>query len=169
MSRFDDCLAFVLRHEGGFVDDPDDPGGATNRGITQATYDGWRLRNSLGPESVKFIKADEVAAIYRSDYWNKASCDKLPAPIDLVQFDTAVNQGVDTADRILQAACGVVQDGVVGPVTLQAVNAYNRWVLIGRYANGRISRYVAIAQMRPKSMKFLHGWLRRVGDLLAAI
>lgn len=166
---FDRAVVFVLKHEGGFVDDPDDPGGATNHGVTQRVYDQWRAARGDPPRSVAVIADDEVWTIYKELYWLPARCGDLPAPLDLVHFDTAVNCGVDAAVRILQTALGVVVDGAVGPKTIEVAQASDRWRTIGRYVNGRLSRYMMLAQMRPPMAKFLHGWLRRVGDLLREV
>lgn len=169
MTNFERALAFVLRHEGGFVDDPDDPGGATNFGITQTTFDIFREVNGLEKISVKFITAAERDAIYLAEYWNAARCDQLPTPLDLVHFDSAVLCGVPTASRMLQQALGVKIDGLLGPTTLSAAQASDRWRSIARYVNNRISYHAADAAMHQKKAKYLHGWLKRVGDLLSAV
>ncbi|RTH00928.1 hypothetical protein CSW50_10075 [Thermus scotoductus] len=103
--EFERALAFVLRWEGGYSDHPDDPGGATNYGITQATYDAWRKRQGLPTRPVREISMDEVRAIYRTRYW-----DPLPAryaekdpPLALALFDYAVNSGLGAARRALAA------------------------------------------------------------------
>src|SRR6266478_3527903 len=96
-TRFLAVLAFTLKWEGGFVDNPFDPGGATNMGITQAVYDAWRLANGHPTQSVEFISISEVQAIYRQLYWDKALCSLFASPLDAVQFDSAVNFGVRSA------------------------------------------------------------------------
>ena len=94
---FHAALPFVLRWEGGYVHHPDDPGGATNKGVTQRVYDGWRAGEGLGLRSVRLIEDDEVRAIYQTGYWLPPHCDDLRSRLDLVQFDTAVNMGVGRA------------------------------------------------------------------------
>ena len=123
MDRLDDCLRFVLRWEGGYVNHPSDPGGATNKGVTQRTFDSWRLRAGKPRADVRTITDEEVHAIYAVDYWLAAKCDTLPAPLDLVVFDTAVNMGVGRAVRFLQHAVGERDDGEFGPLTREAVLA----------------------------------------------
>ncbi|RPI06584.1 MAG: hypothetical protein EHM71_11640, partial [Zetaproteobacteria bacterium] len=97
-------LPFVLRWEGGYVDHPSDPGGRTNKGVTQGVYDRWRAQHGLPPRHVKLIEDAEVEAIYETGYWLPPRCDLLHRQLDLVQFDTAVNMGVGRAVRFLQAA-----------------------------------------------------------------
>jgi len=116
-SRLDAALPFVLRWEGGFVDHPDDPGGRTNQGVTQAVYDAWRARRSLPQRDVKSIEDDEVRSLYETDYWIPPRCPVLPPELDLAQFDTAVNMGVRRAVRLLQTALGCAVDGVFGDET----------------------------------------------------
>lgn len=100
---YERALAFVLRWEGGFVDHPQDPGGATNMGITQATYDAWRRSRGLPTRSVREIAREEVETIYRTRYW-----EPLPAryaekdlALALALFDYAVNSGLGAARKAL--------------------------------------------------------------------
>ena len=102
---FDDALQFVLQQEGGFVNNPNDPGGATNRGVTQGTYDRYRSAQGVAPRAVSGIADGEVSDIYQTQYWTAARCmdiEQLDAGLALVVFDTAVNSGVGEASRILQ-------------------------------------------------------------------
>lgn len=91
------CLRAVLRYEGGKVDDPRDPGGRTNQGVTQRVYDAWRRSRALFPQDVYAMTDAERDAIYRKRYWDAVDGDNLPAGLDLVVFDTAVNSGVERA------------------------------------------------------------------------
>jgi lysozyme family protein len=170
MARFDDCLVFVLAHEGGYVNDPADPGGATNHGITQATYDAYRTKQGLLPQPVELLEDDEAEGIYRLNYWLAAKCDQLPAPLDLIHFDSAVNVGVATANRMLQTALNMgIVDGVVGQRTLFAANQADPILIGGRYCNLRITRYIVISATTLTGKRFLAGWFHRVADLLRAI
>src|SRR5215212_9684838 len=92
-AAFQASLPFILRWEGGYVNHPADPGGATNKGVTQRVYDDWRVRRGMPARDVRQIMDDEVHAIYEAGYWTPPHCDLLPRPLDLVQFDTAVNMG----------------------------------------------------------------------------
>ena len=96
-AAFEAALPFVLRWEGGFVDHPNDPGGRTNKGVTQKVYDAWRRRQGLPQRDVKMIEHNEVLAIYEGGYWIPPRCDLLERQLDLVQFDTAVNMGIGRA------------------------------------------------------------------------
>lgn len=91
--RYSDALSRVLVHEAGYVNDPRDPGGATMKGVTQRTYDGYRKRNGLALRPVRQITPTEVGEIYRRSYWAAIHGDTLPAGVDYVVFDGAVNSG----------------------------------------------------------------------------
>lgn len=122
-ANFSKCLTFVLQEEGGYVHDPRDNGGATNKGVTQAVYDDWRSHHGLKSQSVRLIVDPEVAAIYRQNYWNAVKGDDLPPGVDYAVFDFAVNSGCNRAARYLQACVGVAQDGRIGPMTLSAIHS----------------------------------------------
>lgn len=149
---FDEALKFVLDMEGGFVDDPDDTGGATRFGITIDTLEMWR-GEPLTPEDVRNLSLDEAKAIYRVKYWEKCRCHEMPDDIALVLFDAAVNHGPDRAVRLLQRAAGVTDDGVIGPVTLSAVRG-----------EGVLDEFVVLRAMlyARLNVKFHHGWFRRL-------
>lgn len=161
--NFGVALTSVLAHEGGYVDHPKDPGGATNRGITQVVYDDWRITNSLPCVSVKDITTAEVMAIYRSRYWNRINGDELPTGVDYCTFDFAVNSGVNRAARYLQKAVGATEDGQIGPTTLKAVKAKNPAVLIDAVCNARM----AFLKRLPIFNTFGKGWSHRVEDVRA--
>lgn len=160
MSRFDDALPLILRLEGGYVDDPDDPGGATNLGVTQTTYDIWRRASGLPARDVKEITQAEASEIYENGFWKGARCDQIAWPASVVLFDAAVNHGIPLAHRMLQEALNVKVDGRVGPVTLAAMEGCDPeatanellWIRLGHYY--RISHDARI--------KFLRGWIRRL-------
>lgn len=119
--RFRACVAKVLLFEGGYVDHPKDPGGCTNLGITRATLERWR-REAVDCAAVRALGVAEATAIYRAHYWNAVRGDELPAGVDLVVFDAAVNSGRRRAVEWLQEALLLNQvDGAIGPVTLGAV------------------------------------------------
>lgn len=123
-TRFERCLDEVLRFEGGYADHPSDPGGATNMGITRKTLARWRAVTpwwSLAKGEVQRLDRTEAAKIYRASYWDRVNGNKLPAGLDLALFDFAVNSGPDRAVKMLQGRLGVVADGQVGPLTLNAI------------------------------------------------
>lgn len=165
---FHDALRFVLRWEGGFVDDPADPGGRTNRGVTQKTYDAWRDRQDLPSRDVLDIAEEEVEAIYRTDYWRAAACDRLEQPLDLVEFDTAVNMGVRRSIKILQTALGCPADGRFGPVTAGAAAACDLGATAASFCRVREGIYRGLARKNPTLGKFLKGWLNRLASVRKA-
>lgn len=171
MNRFEACLSFVLSPnvEGGYGNDRDDRGGATNQGVTQATYDAYRHDCGLPLQSVAGVTALEVRDIYFSRYWLPVRSNVLPAPLDLVVFDTAVNMGVDRARRYLQRAVGVVVDGNIGPITLRAIRSDHAAGYTLQNCEDivalRDAKYESIARDDPSQRKFLKGWKNRLALL----
>lgn len=158
---FDQALPLVLVHEGGYVNHPKDPGGATMKGVTQATYDGWRAKQGLPAQPVRNITPEEVSAIYRRDYWDKVKGDDLPAGVGYAVFDFAVNSGVSRASRFLQKVVGVAQDGVIGPATIAAVKALPPVTVIDRLCDDRMAFLRGLGTFST----FGKGWTRRVTDV----
>ena len=125
-SNFNRCMAQVFLHEGGYVNNAQDPGGETNFGISKRSYPN---------EDIRGMTRERAAKIYRRDYWNPVRGDDLPAGIDLVAFDAAVNSGVSRGAKWLQQALGVAADGRVGPNTIEAARkADKEAVIIGALA-----------------------------------
>lgn len=126
MSTFDDAFAVVLGNEGGYTDNPADPGNWTSGhcGTGQCRGTNWGISAAAYPNlDIRTLTQADAAAIYRRDYWEPVAGDHLPAPLALLAFDAAVNNGVSRAARWLQAALGVAQDGEIGPKTLAALAA----------------------------------------------
>jgi len=161
---FDQALTFTLGEEGGLVDDPRDSGGATNRGITQAVYDGWRLGKGLLPRSVKLLADDEVQQIYLERYWLAGHCDALPGALGVVHFDWCVNHGIRGAVATLQEAVGTAVDGIWGPATA-AATARADGGTVARYNGLRREWYRKRVIEKPDQAAFLEGWLGRVDRL----
>lgn len=161
---FDDSLPVILRLEGGYVHDPQDSGGATNKGVTQSVYNDYRKQHSQDERSVLYITNDEVREIYYKNYWLAAQCDKLPPGLGLCVFDFAVNSGVAQASRSLQRVVGTTVDGKIGPLTLKAVSEHEPADLIYGYSQERRRFYEDLVDKRPKDAKFIKGWLLRVSD-----
>lgn len=173
MSRIDECLKFTLKWEGGYVNDPDDPGGATNYGVIQETYDKYRDGKGLEKQSVKKISKEEYTEIYRKSYWNAVKADKIPAPLDLVMFDSGINNGMRTSIKWLQASVGAAADGDWGAKTDKAISEYieehGALKLAQQVLNFRESRYRSLVVKNPKLKKFLKGWMNRINDLRKTI
>lgn len=157
-------MRFILKWEGGFVDDPADRGGRTNKGVTQKVYDAWRADAGKPAQDVKLITDAEVNAIYEQRYWRPARCESLRRKLDLVQFDTAVNMGTSRAVKILQTAVGASADGQFGPATQKACDACDVGTALIKYCEVREGLYRRFAQA-PGQAKFLKGWLNRLNDL----
>ncbi len=161
------ALAFTLNEEGGYVDEPDDRGGATNHGVTQKTYDAYRKTLNLAPRNVRDISHQEVAGLYQQLFWRPARCDALAAPLGVCHFDWAVNHGVPGAIRTLQGSLSVPVDGVFGPATCAAAGTAEPMPTVGRYLELRRTWYLSYVKADPKQAKFLPGWLARVERLRA--
>lgn len=154
---------WVLAHEGGFVDHPADPGGATNKGVTQAVYNAYRARMNRSARSVREITDAEVEAIYRTQYWNRVQGDALPSGVDYAVYDFAVNSGVSRSVKYLQAIVGTSQDGDMGQITLAAVAARDPAEIVKALCDNRLA---FLKRLRHWST-FGRGWSRRVADVRA--
>lgn len=164
MGDFERALDFVLRMEGGYVNDPDDRGGATNMGVTQDTYNAWRASQDLPFVDVADITGEEVAEIYRDRYWNAVGADKLAWPMSLVMFDMAVNHGNIGAKKILQEALQVAPDGIVGPVTAARMHMARPDSLADEVLWSRAEKYRRISANGNQD-KFLRGWMWRIAAI----
>ena len=165
---FDSALPFILRWEGGFVDDPADHGGRTMKGVTQRVYTAYRAQRGLPDQDVKLIAEEEIRAIYHERYWLAGQCQSLRSQLDLAQFDTAVNMGPGRAVKILQEATGCAADGVFGPSSQAACDSCDLDTTLIQYCTIREGLYRKFAQ-QPGQAKFLKGWLRRLNALRAEI
>ena len=167
--NFATALAHVLLMEGGYSDDPYDPGGPTNLGITLADLAAFRAVEVSAATTdkltvaIKALTPADVAPIYLERYWRPSSAPFLPPPLAFFHFDTAVNQGLSAAARMLQEAVGTAIDGDIGPLTLTAA-ARDSVIAIDRYAEIRRDRYRAL----PTFWRFGRGWLARVDATLCA-
>lgn len=145
---FENAVAFVLKEEGGYVWDLKDSGGETNFGISKRAH----------PQvNIKDLTREEAIGIYKHLYWDVCRCDSLPPKLALVVFDTAVNQGVGAATKMLQAAVGAVQDGVIGPNTIERANSVDEDSIACKFLTYRILRYCAL----PTFATYGRGWIAR--------
>ncbi len=156
--NFDRALRLVLAHEGGYVNHPKDPGGATNKGVTQAVYDRYRRSKSLEARSVRQITAAEVRDIYRKQYWDAVRGDEMPAGVDYAVFDFAVNSGPGRAIQFLQRCIGAGVDGNIGLETMNKAQAANPQSLIADLCNRRLAWMKTLKTWKT----FGKGWNRRV-------
>jgi len=167
-ANYKPSLSLVLAHEGGFVHHKLDPGGATNKGVTQKVYDSYRAVKGLKSQTVRLISNIEVEEIYRTNYWRLVRGDNLPAGVDYCVFDFAVNSGVSRSVRYLQRVVGVNDDAIIGDMTLEAV--YN---MARKNEEGLIATLCANRLIFLKSLNtfptFGKGWTRRVIGLQAGV
>lgn len=161
VSNFKPSLALTLAYEGGYVNHPRDPGGATNRGVIQRVYDAYRKRKGRPVQSVRNITDDEVAEIYKKQYWDNIKGDSLPTGVDYAVFDFGVNSGPARAARYLQRVVGVPQDGIIGVVTLTAVEAMARTQLEKLIAQYCADRLAFVSNLSTFDV-FGKGWTRRI-------
>lgn len=157
--NFDKSLALILKHEGLYIDHPQDPGGSTMKGITLATFTDFKGR-AMSKEELRAISDADVRAIYKSRYWDAVRADELKPGVDLLAFDMAVNKGVGRAAKLMQRGAGVTEDGALGPKSMAAINALDAADFIAKVSEARRDFY--------KSLKtfptFGKGWLRRVDE-----
>jgi hypothetical protein len=162
-SRFDACMPFIFKAEGGYSDNPSDPGGPTNFGITLATLRAYESDPNLTADDVKKLTPAVAREIYRTAYWNRMQCGALPVGLDLEVFDFGVNSGPAESVKTLQRLVGVTQDGSVGPITLAAVRQFNVGDLIARFAQARLAFLQSL-----NMPEFEQGWATRVAHIQTA-
>jgi lysozyme family protein len=158
--NFDKALAAVLVHEGGYVNNPKDPGGMTNLGCTKTVWE-EHCGHAVDEKVMRALTPVDVAPLYRQKYWDKVKCDDLPSGVDYVVFDAAINSGPGRAAKWLQACVGVEPDGGIGPKTLAAVRAMDAKQLIDDYGKRRLSFLYDL----PTWDTFGRGWARRVNEV----
>lgn len=152
---FDKAVEVILKHEGGYVNDPVDPGGETNMGISKKAYPYL---------NIKELTKKDAKDIYFKDYWLKAKCSKLPEELRMIYFDMVVNMGKSRAVKILQGAItakGVktTVDGGIGPQTIS--NALKSGLEPDRLRSYRVKYYADLISRKPKLEKYWFGWYRR--------
>jgi lysozyme family protein len=155
-TTFDYCIELVLGHEGGYVNDPDDPGGETNWGISKKAYKNLDIAN---------LSKNDAKAIYKKDYWDKYKVGKLPPNLRYLYFDMCINMGSRNAGRVLQRAANaknpasakIKVDGMIGPNTIKAVKKVEQ----GRLRSERVLYYARIVIKKPVQYKYWYGWFKR--------
>lgn len=178
MANFNKSIVTVLAHEGGLVNNANDPGGATNFGISlywlqhQGDFQSADLNHDgrIDINDIKLLTKETAAGFYRTKWWDLYKYDRIQND-DLATkvFDSAVNMGGIQAHKLLQRAingcggsCGV--DGQLGPATLAAMNSIDAVALLRRFRQALADFYISLANMRPKLREFLAGWLRRAAS-----
>jgi lysozyme family protein len=153
-AAFSNALSRTLKFEGGYVNDPNDPGGETNFGISKRSYPHLDIKN---------LTLEEATKIYERDFWHRAGCARLPDAVAVAHFDAAVNHGIAGAIKILQRALRVMDDGKLGPKTLAAVASNEVMELVDDMLWARLRYYFNISS--DKKAIFLRGWLLRTIQL----
>ena len=161
-NNFAEALQAVLKHEGGFSNHPNDPGGMTNLGCTKAVWE-EHCGHPVDEKAMRALTPADVAPLYKRKYWDKIKGDELPSGVDYVVFDAAINSGAGRAAKWLQACVGVEVDGGIGPKTLAAVNSFKPENLIEDYSKRRLSFMMDL----PTWGTFGKGWSRRVAEVQA--
>lgn len=146
---FDKAFKIIIGHEGGYVNDPRDPGGETKYGVSKRAYPNTDIAN---------LSLDDAKAIYLKDYWNACRCEELPDKIKLMVFDTAVNQGVRVAVKLLQQSVRSDVDGIIGHNTVKAANRKNGDDLLADYTSYRAVRYAGTRNFDV----YGRGWMKRL-------
>ena len=150
--NFDECLKMLLHHEGGYVNHPKDPGGETNLGVTKRVYEKWG-----GTKDMKDLTVEDVAPIYKKNYWDKCKCNDLASGLDWAVFDWAVNSGTGRSAKAVLKICGAAQDGAIGPKTLALVNGQDTQYMVEEFGKIRQNFYESLSTFNT----FGKGWTRR--------
>ena len=154
-SNFKECLDLVLKSEGGWVNNPNDPGGETNLGVTKRV---WEEYVGHPVTTMKNLTPADVTPLYEQKYWRPCYGEVLPRGLDFVVFSMGVNAGPGRSIKLLQQSIGCVPDGVIGPRTRELISSSNGATLIAKFSETRREYY--------RSLKtfpiFGKGWLARV-------
>ncbi len=156
-NNFDSALEHVLVHEGGWANHPKDPGGATMKGVTLATFRRF-FGEKMSKKDLRNISDSQLKEIYKKGYWSKCKCDDLPAGVDYAVLDAAVNSGPGRSTKWLQGAVGAKQDGVIGSKTLALVNKHNPIHVTNDMCDERLTFLQSLSTWST----FGRGWGRRV-------
>jgi lysozyme family protein len=160
--NWDACFAMVLKHEGGYVNHPSDPGGMTNLGVTKRVWEEF-VGHEVDEAAMRALTPDMVKPLYKKNYWDKIKGDQLPAGIDYAAYDLAVNSGTGRAAKYLQRIAGVPDDGVIGPKSLEAILVCNPEETVDAICEMRLE----FLQKLPTWGTFGKGWGRRVEEVEA--
>lgn len=151
MSHFDNAILEVLKHEGGYVNNRNDPGGETNFGICKRVYPNLDI--------YALTKADAIA-IYRRDYW-RPYYEEMPYRVAAKVFDNSVNMGHSRSHKILQRALGCVEDGIIGKMTLAAIAGVDEGELLDKISETQKAFYAHLIEIKPQNKVFWNGWSKR--------
>jgi lysozyme family protein len=167
-NNFDKCIALVLKSEGGFTDNPKDPGnhlddgrqGCTNLGVTQAAWEAF-VGHKVSTADMKALTPETVGSFYKAKYWMASYANQLPVGVDYCILDASINMGVGRAVKLLQECLGCVPDGTIGPRTMQLIDGKDPKDVVEAFSQRKISFYESLATFAT----FGKGWLKRVEDV----
>jgi len=154
------CFEMVLKHEGGFVNHPKDPGGMTNLGVTKKNWEAF-LDQDVSESEMRALTPEKVKPFYKTNYWDKIRGDELPAGVDYAAYDLAVNSGIGRATKYLQEIAGVAADGVIGPKSMEAILACDPQQTADALCDMRLD----FLKRLPTFDTFGKGWTIRVSDV----
>ena len=160
--NWDNCFAMVLKHEGGFVNHPKDPGGMTNLGVTKAAWEAWLVR-TVTESDMRALTPEKVKPFYKAMYWDKIKGDDLPSGVDYAAYDLAVNSGTGRAAKYLQRIAGVADDGIIGPRSLEAIKKCDAKDTVSKICDMRMDFLKGLTTFDT----FGKGWTIRVNDVKA--
>lgn len=158
--NFDQCFELMIKHEGGYVNHPKDPGGRTNLGVTQRVWEAYTGKTSSEAD-MRGLTKEKVKPLYRKNYWDKVRADDLPEGVDYAIFDYAVNSGPGRAAKALQRVLGIKEDGSIGVQTLAKVSDANPRELVQDVCEQRLKFLQSLATWNT----FGRGWSRRVEEV----
>ena len=172
MANFEKAYLLILASEGGYVNDPDDPGGETYKGIArkkQPEWVGWIIIDKMKklpdfPTSLdnRLDLQEEIKRFYKAVFWDKIYGDRInDQDIANSILDFAVNAGVSTSIGLAQRVTGSSCDGVIGPQTIQAINDFEPDHFIAAFTVEKCRKYIAICKKKPDSRKYFFGWIDR--------
>jgi len=173
MANYKEAIGLILKNEGGYVFDPQDSGGETFKGVSRNNFPNWEgwgiidsLKKSVGFPKCLLDREDLTILVndfYKTQFWDKVWGDKInDQEIANSIFDFGVNAGAGTSIKLAQEMCNVVNDGIIGPNTLKAINLISTEKFIPLFKIKRIKRYIDICERKPDNKKFFYGWIRRV-------
>ena len=160
--NWDACFAMVLKHEGGFVNHPKDPGGMTNLGVTRTNWELY-LDRDVTEADMRALTPEMVKPFYKKNYWDRIRGDELPSGVDYAAYDLAVNSGTGRAAKYLQQIAGVTADGVIGPRSMEAIKKCDAEDVVDEICNMRMTFLKNLNTFDT----FGKGWTIRVNDVKA--
>lgn len=158
--NFDICFENVIKHEGGFVNHPRDPGGMTNLGVTKSAIEDY-LGREVDEQFMRSLTPATVRSFYKARYWDKMRCDDLPSGVDYAVFDFAVNSGVGRAAKFLQRVAGVEDDGIIGRRSVEAICAIDPEQMVVSLCDMRLMFLKSLSTFST----FGRGWERRIQEV----